>query len=120
MELKDYYQILGVSRDASAEDIKKSFRQLAMLCHPDRNPENAEEAEEKFKEINEAYEVLGDEKRRWQYDSLTRLSSYPRRTMAMEDIFNENIGSDSILEMLRRLAGFGFVVKGAGWGRIDL
>jgi len=117
MELKDYYQILGVSRDASAEDIKKSFRQLAMLCHPDRNPENAEEAEEKFKEINEAYEVLGDEKRRWQYDSLTRLSSYPRRTMAMEDIFNENIGSDSILEMLRRLAGFGFVVKGAGWGR---
>ena len=117
MELKDYYQILGVSRDASAEDIKKAFRRLALRYHPDRNPENTREAGEKFKEINEAYEVLGDEQRRRQYDSLTRLSSYPRRTMAMEDIFNEDIGSDSILEMLRRLAGLGFVVKAAGWGR---
>ena len=117
MELKDYYQILGVSRDASAEEIKKAFRQLAMRCHPDRNPENAEEAAEKFKEVNEAFEVLGDEKRRWQYDSFTRLSSYPRRTMAMEDIFNKDMGSDSILEMLQRLTGLGFVVRGSGLGR---
>jgi len=120
MELKDYYRILGVGRDASAGEIKKAFRQLAMRCHPDRNPENAEEAAEKFKEVNEAYEVLGDEKRRWQYDSFTRLSGYPRRTMAMEDIFNKDMGSDSILEMLQRLAGLGFVVRGAGlrrsWG----
>jgi len=117
MELKDYYQILNVSQDASAEDIKKAFRRLALKYHPDRNPENAWEAGEKFKEINEAYEMLGDEERRWQYDRLTSLSSYPRRTMAVEDIFNENIGSESVLEILRRLAGTGFVVKGTGWGK---
>jgi len=116
MQLKDYYQILNVSQDASAEEIKKAFRRLALQYHPDRNPENVREAGEKFKKINEAYEVLGDEHRRWQYDRLTSLSSYPQRTMAVEDIFNENIGSDSILEMLRRLAGMGFVVKGMGWG----
>jgi curved DNA-binding protein CbpA len=117
MELKDYYQILNVSQDASAEDIKKAFRRLALLHHPDRNPENIKSAEAKFKEINEAYEILSDEHRRWQYDRLTSLSSYPRRTMAVEDIFNENIGSDSILEMLRRLAGMGFAAKGMGWGK---
>ena len=61
MQFKDYYQILNVSRAANAEEIKKAFRQLAMRYHPDRNPENMEEAGEKFKEINEAYEVLGDE-----------------------------------------------------------
>ena len=117
MELKDYYQILNVSQDASTEDIKKAFRRLALLHHPDRNPENIKSSEAKFKEINEAYEILSDEHRRWQYDKLTSLSSYPRRTMAVEDIFNENIGSDSILEMLRRLAGMGFVAKGMGWGK---
>ena len=117
MELKDYYQILNVSQDASAEDIKKAFRRLALLHHPDRNPENIKSAEVKFKEINEAYEILSDEHRRWQYDMLISLSSYPQRTMAVEDIFNENIGSDSILEMLRRLAGMGFVAKGMGWGK---
>jgi DnaJ-class molecular chaperone len=117
MQLKDYYQILNVSQDASAEDIKKAFRRLALKYHPDRNPENVREAGEKFKEINEAYEMLGDEERRWQYDRLTSLSSYPRRTMAVEDIFNENIGSESVLEILRRLAGTGFVIKGTGWGK---
>ena len=117
MQLKDYYQILNVSRDASAEDIKKAFRRLASQYHPDRNPKNVREAGEKFKEINEAYEVLSDEQRRWQYDRLTNLSSYPRRTMTMEDIFNENIGSESVLEMLRKLVGMGFVVRGAGWGK---
>jgi len=117
MQLKDYYQILNVSRDANAEDIKKAFRRLALRYHPDRNPGNVREAGEKFKEINEAYEVLSDEQRRWQYDRLASLSSYPRRTMPVEDIFNEDMGADSILEMLRRLAGMSFVVRGAGWGR---
>ena len=117
MQLKDYYRILNISQDASAEDIKKAFRRLALQYHPDRNPEDVRESGEKFKEINEAYEVLSDEHRRLQYDRLTSLSSYPRRTMAVEDIFNENIGSDSILEMLRRLAGMGFVAKGMGWGK---
>jgi curved DNA-binding protein CbpA len=116
MQFKDYYQVLNVSRDASAEDIKKAFRRLALQYHPDRNPENVQEAGEKFKEINEAYEVLGDEQKRWQYNRLISLSSYPRRPMPVEDIFDENIGVDSVLEMLRRVTGMSFVIRGTGWG----
>lgn len=67
MAQKDYYELLGVSREASQDDIKKAYRKLAMKYHPDRNP-NDKEAEEKFKEISEAYEVLSDEKKRKQYD----------------------------------------------------
>ncbi len=65
--MKDYYEILGVSRDASETDIKKAFRQLALKYHPDRNPED-KEAEEKFKEINEAYSCLSDPEKRANYD----------------------------------------------------
>ena len=61
MSLKDYYRMLGVSRNASAEDIRRAFRRLAMQYHPDRNPENTQEAEAKFKEVSEAYEVLSDD-----------------------------------------------------------
>lgn len=118
MGSKNYYQILNVSRDAKAEDIKKAFRHLALQYHPDHNPGNIREADEKFKEINEAYEVLSDEQRRWQYDRLVNLSSYPRRKMPVEDIFNEDMGVDSILEMLQRLASISFVVRGAGRGKL--
>jgi DnaJ-class molecular chaperone len=117
MHFKDYYQILNVGRGANAQEIKKAFRRLALQYHPDRNPESVREAGEKFKEINEAYEVLGDEQKRWQYDRLTSLSSYPRRTMPMEDMFNEDIGADSVLEMLRRMTGISFVIRGTGWGK---
>lgn len=65
--MKDYYSILGVSRDASQEEIKKAFRRLARQYHPDLNPGN-KEAEEKFKEINEAYSCLSDPVRRANYD----------------------------------------------------
>ena len=66
MAKRDYYQVLGVSRADSAEEIRKAFRKKAMEFHPDRN-KNAD-AEEKFKEVNEAYQVLSDEKKRGQYD----------------------------------------------------
>ncbi len=69
MEYKDYYQILGVGRNASAEEIKRAYRKLAMQYHPDRNPGN-QQAEERFKEINEANEVLSDPKKRVHYDQL--------------------------------------------------
>jgi molecular chaperone DnaJ len=64
---KDYYQILGVSRTATDEEIKKAYRKLALTHHPDRN-QGDKEAEEKFKEINEAYEVLGDGEKRQHFD----------------------------------------------------
>ena len=65
---KDYYQILGIPRIATDEQIKKVYRKLAMQYHPDRNPGKEKWANEKFKEINEAYAVLGDPKKRKQYD----------------------------------------------------
>lgn len=68
MEYKDYYRILGVDKNSSSNDIKKAYRKLAKKYHPDLNP-NDEKAQEKFKEINEAYEVLGDEEKRKKYDT---------------------------------------------------
>jgi len=70
----DYYEILGVSRDASPEEIKRAYRRLAHRWHPDVC-ENKEEAEERFKEITEAYEVLRDEQKRWEYDQFGRVGA---------------------------------------------
>ena len=67
MEYKDYYKVLGIDKKASAADIKKAYRKLAVKYHPDKNPDD-KLAEEKFKELNEAYEVLGDEEKRKKYD----------------------------------------------------
>src|SRR5215471_9985593 len=69
MDYKDYYKTLGVARGASADDIKKAFRRLARKYHPDVNPGD-KKSEEKFKEINEAYEVLSDADKRRKYDTL--------------------------------------------------
>ncbi|MCX5751812.1 MAG: DnaJ domain-containing protein [Candidatus Saganbacteria bacterium] len=72
MAEKDYYKILGVSEHPSVDEIKKAYRNLAKKYHPDMNPDNKKAAEEKFKEISEAYYVLGDPKRKQQYDMMRR------------------------------------------------
>ena len=69
MDYKDYYNILGVSKQASQDEIKKAYRKLAVKYHPDKNPDN-KDAEARFKEISEAYDVLGDPEKRQKYDSL--------------------------------------------------
>ena len=66
MAKRDYYEVLGVAKDASTTQIKQAYRKLALKYHPDRNP--SKDSEEKFKEISEAYEVLGDDKKRSTYD----------------------------------------------------
>uniref|UniRef100_A0A7C4ELH7 Chaperone protein DnaJ n=1 Tax=Thermodesulfovibrio aggregans TaxID=86166 RepID=A0A7C4ELH7_9BACT len=100
--MKDYYSILGVSRNASQEEIKKAFRRLARQYHPDLNPGN-KEAEEKFKEINEAYSCLSDPVRRANYDRYGTVEAptgngfgfetYTTFTDIFEDIFEGFFGS---------------------------
>lgn len=81
---KDYYEVLGVKKDASADDIKKAYRKLAMKYHPDKNPDD-KNAEEKFKEISEAYAVLSDAEKRKEYDAYG--SEGFSRKFSEEDIF---------------------------------
>ncbi|MCL4335243.1 MAG: molecular chaperone DnaJ [Candidatus Thermoplasmatota archaeon] len=99
---KDYYQILGVSKTASQDEIKSAFRKLARQYHPDANPENKKAAEEKFKEISEAYEVLSDPQKRSVYDRTGSVEFEPGRQdfnwqdfthfSDFEDIFNRIFG----------------------------
>ncbi len=77
MDYKDYYQTLGVGKSADEKEIKQAYRKLAMKYHPDRNPGD-KQSEEKFKEINEAYQVLSDPEKRQRYDQLG--DSYSRYT----------------------------------------
>jgi molecular chaperone DnaJ len=92
MSKRDYYEILGVSKTSTPEEIKKAYRQVAMKFHPDKNPDN-KEAEEKFKEAAEAYEVLSDQEKRAQYDRFGHARSggggFRGQEMNMEDIFSQ-------------------------------
>ena len=72
----DYYKVLGIDRSAGAAEIKKAYRKLARKYHPDVNPDN-EEAEQKFKEIQEAYAVLSDADKRKQFDTFGRVDGIP-------------------------------------------
>src|ERR1700712_4715043 len=91
---RDFYEILGVSKSASADEIKKSYRKVAMQFHPDRNPGD-KASEEKFKEAAEAYEILSDADKRAQYDRFGHSAFSPGRggggahNMNMEDIFSQ-------------------------------
>ncbi|MDQ5985658.1 MAG: Chaperone protein DnaJ [Syntrophus sp. SKADARSKE-3] len=101
----DYYKLLGVEKNATADEIKKSYRKLALKWHPDKNPSNKAQAEEKFKKISEAYAVLSDPEKRTQYDTYGSADQF-RQQYSQEDIFR---GFD-INDILR---GFGF----SGGGR---
>ncbi len=87
MDFKDYYKILEVDKNASADELKKKYRQLAQKYHPDKNQGNAE-AENKFKDLNEAYEVLGDKEKRAKYDSLGSSFSNFRKSGGNSEEFN--------------------------------
>lgn len=117
---KDFYAILGVSKDASASDIKKAYRKLAREYHPDANPDNPA-AEQRFKEITEANTVLSDEKQRQEYDQLRAMGSGARFTGrpgaggaqgGFEDIFSGLFGQGGG----GRQAGFGDIFGGFGGG----
>lgn len=89
---RDYYEVLGVSKNATQDEIKSAYRKLALKYHPDRNPDNPKEAEEKFKEITEAYEVLSDPEKRKRYDQFGHNGMHAGRDFhqyaGFEDIFS--------------------------------
>ncbi len=92
-EKRDYYEVLGVSKSATPEELKKAYRKLALQYHPDRNPGN-KEAEEKFKEAAEAYEVLSNPDKRAKYDQfgfagMSGAGGYGGQGMSMDDIFSQ-------------------------------
>ena len=89
---RDYYEVLSIDKKASADDIKRAYRRLAMKYHPDRNPDD-DKAEANFKECAEAYEVLSDESRRANYDryghaGLRGTPGHDFRSMNVDDIFS--------------------------------
>lgn len=97
MDYKDYYKILGVDRKASADEIRTTYRKLAMKYHPDKNPGD-KKAEDRFKEINEAYQVLSDDAKRAKYDQLgSAYTNFRGRggrasDFQWDDWFNQNAG----------------------------
>jgi DnaJ-class molecular chaperone len=108
---KDYYAILGVQRNASEDDIKKAYRNMAMQYHPDRNPGKEEWANEKFKEINEAYGVLGNPEKRRQYDQFgttgtaNDIFGSQATSTTFEDLMKEFRGSGLNIDFLERIFG---------------
>jgi len=111
LKKKDYYQVLGVSRDADDKAIKKAYRRLAMKYHPDRNPGKQQEANEKFKEINEAFAVLGDPEKRKQYDQygtagdVGDIFSSPYTRTTFEDLMKSYRGSHLSFDFLDDIFG---------------
>ena len=93
MSKRDYYEILEVSRSATADEIKKSYRKIAIKYHPDKNPDD-KASEDKFKEAAEAYEILGNDEKRRRYDQYGHQGNrgaggFSGGSMNMEDIFSQ-------------------------------
>ena len=108
--IRDYYTTLGLGPDSSAEEIKKAYRRLAMQYHPDRN-NGSSESEERLKDINEAYQVLGDEKKRKYYDLQNRQPFESR-------MFYDGSVDDDFLSTLRKFSQRDFDIKrNGGCGR---
>ncbi len=108
MTKRDYYEVLGVSRDATLDDIKKAYRKLALKFHPDRNPGN-KDAEEQFKEATEAYEVLRDQEKRGRYDQFGHSGvSGPGGAGGFEGFSGGFDLSDALRAFMRDFGGFGF------------
>ncbi|MFH1650904.1 MAG: DnaJ domain-containing protein [Chloroflexota bacterium] len=105
--MKDYYHILGVPENAGQREIKQAFRKLAFQYHPDKNPGREKEAEERFKEINEAYCILGDEPKRQQYDAARRggfgLYGQPGFGYTQQDIFRDGFANRNLYEEINRM-----------------
>ena len=109
--MKDYYQILGIGDSASQADIKSAFRKLAFKYHPDTNPGSEKKAEEKFKEINEAYGVLGNKARKQQYDFVRRNqfagvgydTGYKGFQYSQQDIFKGIFSNQATFAELNRM-----------------
>jgi len=118
MSKRDYYEILGVAKSASADEIKKSYRKVAMQYHPDRNPGD-KAAEDKFKEAAEAYEILSDQDKRAQYDRFGHAGVAGNGrggyggNMNMDDIFSQfgDIFGEDIFDNF-----FGGQARGRGQG----
>ncbi len=102
----DHYRTLGLPLEATQQDIKKAYRRLAMQHHPDRNGGDPE-SEERLKEINEAYRILGDEDKRRRYDIQSRphFENY---------IFYEEDADDDLVRVFRKFSQMGFNIKRAG------
>jgi molecular chaperone DnaJ len=105
MTKRDYYDVLGVGRDTSPDDIKKAYRKLALKYHPDKNPGN-KEAEEKFKEATEAYEVLRDREKRAQYDQFGHAGVSGAGTGGFGGFGGFDL-SDALRAFMRDFGGFG-------------
>jgi DnaJ-class molecular chaperone len=110
--MKDYYKMLGVLENASDEEIRKAFRKLAFQYHPDKNIGHEKEAEEKFKDINEAFGVLSDRVKRQRYDMTRRgvfagagAGSPQGFGYSQEDIFRDTFGNRATMEDLNRMFG---------------
>ena len=112
MNYKDYYAILGVPKSALEKDIKSAYRKLARKWHPDANPQNTKEAEAKFKEISEAYEVLGDAEKRKKYDLLGPDWQQAARQAEQQRRYRTSAGGEEFDITAER--GTGLLTFGAG------